>query len=176
MNSSSTKMLQIPWKMRGSNCKHRWNSSFQLQNAANSTNILQIPWKMWGSNSKNAANTIEMAPSSSKLLQIARKMDRKKNQTISGPFENQIFGYPFLTAKCCQAVTRSLTPSSRAKPRWLQDSSTSSMPPTAAKAKPRRQDKRRGKPLNFSFWRLLKCSIHTGKDGGQKDFVSLDDF
>ena len=41
--------------------------------------MLQIPWKMRGLNSKNAANTVEMAPSSSKMLQIARKMDRTGN-------------------------------------------------------------------------------------------------
>ena len=38
MKRSSTKMLQISWKMRGSNSKmlqYRWNGSFQLQNAAN---------------------------------------------------------------------------------------------------------------------------------------------
>ena len=39
MNSLSTNMLQIPWKMRGSNsksCKYRRNGSFQLQIAAHS--------------------------------------------------------------------------------------------------------------------------------------------
>jgi len=52
MNSLSIKMLQVPWKMKG------WNS-----------NMLQIPLKI-----------VEMAASSSKVLQIAWKMDRTGNQ------------------------------------------------------------------------------------------------
>jgi len=41
--------------------------------------MLQIPWKM-RFELKNAANTVEMPHSSSKILQIARKMDRTGNQ------------------------------------------------------------------------------------------------
>ena len=43
--------------------------------------MLQILGKMRGSNSKMLHNTVEMAASSSKMLQIARETDRTGDQT-----------------------------------------------------------------------------------------------
>jgi hypothetical protein len=63
--------------------------------------MLQIQWNMRGSK----PNTVEMAASSSQMLQIARKMDRtkefhqtdKKTQTISDP-------YTFLSVEGCYSM------------------------------------------------------------------------
>jgi hypothetical protein len=43
--------------------------------------MLQILGKMRGANSKMLHNTVEMAASSSKMLQIARETDRTGDQT-----------------------------------------------------------------------------------------------
>jgi hypothetical protein len=63
------------------------NERFELKNAGNtvdmaasSSKMLQMAPKCCKFELKNAANTVEMAPSSSKMLQIARKMDRTGNQ------------------------------------------------------------------------------------------------
>jgi hypothetical protein len=62
------------------------NERFELKNAGNtvdmaasSSKMLQMAPKCCKFELKNAANTVEMAPSSSKMLQIARKMDRTGN-------------------------------------------------------------------------------------------------
>jgi len=62
------------------------NERFELKNAGNtvdmaasSSKMLQMAPTCCKFELKNAANTVEMAPSSSKMLQIARKMDRTGN-------------------------------------------------------------------------------------------------
>ena len=62
-------------------CKNqnRWNDSFQRQNAAefqenNAKSMDKERFEV-----KNAANTVEIAASRFKMLQIARKMDRTVN-------------------------------------------------------------------------------------------------
>ena len=80
-------------------CKNqnRWNDSFQRQNAADSMKMMQ---KLWIKKEvQNATNTVEIAVSRFKMLQIAKNMDRtvnpkkipkrKKNpQTIPDPKYN----------------------------------------------------------------------------------------
>ena len=79
MNSSSTKMLQIPLQMTGSNSKmlqiplkRQLLSKFYKfhQNIAESMENDRFQLQ-------NVAKTVEMAASSSKMLQIARKTGRK---------------------------------------------------------------------------------------------------
>ena len=52
--------------------------TYTVESTASSTKMLQIPWKTKGSELKHAANTAEMAASRSKMVQIARKMESKK--------------------------------------------------------------------------------------------------
>ena len=100
MNCSSNKKLQIPSKMKGSNSKMlQIQLKRQLpapkcykfhQNSANAMKNERFQLQ-------NVAKTVEMAVSSPKMLQIARKTGRqidpptkkkptrKKNKTISGP-------------------------------------------------------------------------------------------
>ena len=65
---------------------------------SSSTKMLQIARKMRGSNSKLLQNAVEMAASSSKMLQIARKrtgQEIKKNKTEkkTNPFPSPSFNW-----------------------------------------------------------------------------------
>ena len=113
MNSSSTKMLQIPSKTKGSNSKTNANSD---ETAASSSKMPQIPPKCWFE-LKHAANTIEMAASSSKMLQRARNMNRTgnpnkklKTEKKRGPFRTHMYftcgNPPFLSTplRCARCI------------------------------------------------------------------------
>ena len=83
-----------------------------------STKMLQILWKIRGFELQNVANTIEMAASSSKMLQIAEKTDRtvdqEKNkaekhnsQNISGPYIYiYIYAYICICMGFCVALSK----------------------------------------------------------------------